>query len=112
MSETKRILITGANKGIGKALVVSLLRRTDTYILLGCRDRVRGEESLKSILFSLPGSAGRIEVVVCDISDDKSVQTAANSIITKFGNSSGVLFAIVNNAAVYSYNVLDSLNVS
>ena len=43
----KRILITGANKGIGLALVTKVLdAREDTSVLLGSRDLDRGAEAV------------------------------------------------------------------
>ena len=47
----KRILITGANKGIGLATVRKLLESFgDTYVLLGSRDLTRGKEALENLL--------------------------------------------------------------
>ena len=47
----KRILITGANKGIGLATVKKLLESySDTYVLLGSRDLTRGKQGLESLL--------------------------------------------------------------
>ena len=44
----KRILITGANKGIGLATVAKLLGSYDeTFLLLGSRDSKKGWESLR-----------------------------------------------------------------
>jgi NAD(P)-dependent dehydrogenase (short-subunit alcohol dehydrogenase family) len=41
-SAIRRILITGANKGIGLATVTAILeRRDDVFILLGTRDAAR-----------------------------------------------------------------------
>ena len=47
----KKILVTGANKGIGLGIVKKLLRDfPDTYLLLGSRDVARGEAAVKEIL--------------------------------------------------------------
>ena len=44
----KRILVTGANKGIGLVTVMKLLKSyDDTYLILGSRDKTRGEKALK-----------------------------------------------------------------
>ena len=43
----KRILVTGANKGIGLATVENLLQNhPDTFLILGSRDEKRGDEGL------------------------------------------------------------------
>ena len=47
----KRILITGANKGIGLATVAKLLDSYDeTFLLLGSRDSKKGQEALNSLV--------------------------------------------------------------
>ena len=49
----KRILITGANKGIGLATVAKLLDLYDeTFLLLGARDAKKGQEALNSLIDS------------------------------------------------------------
>ena len=57
----KRILITGANKGIGLATVRKLLESFgDTYVLLGSRDLTRGKEALENLLNGNPEFKDRI----------------------------------------------------
>ena len=47
----KRILVTGANKGIGQAIVTKLLEDfPDTYLLLGSRDVARGQTAIQQII--------------------------------------------------------------
>ena len=47
----KKILVTGANKGIGLGIVKKLLRDfPDTHLLLGSRDVARGEAAVREIL--------------------------------------------------------------
>ena len=51
----KRILITGANKGLGLATVAKLLDSYDeTFLLLGSRDSKKGQEVLNSLVDSQP----------------------------------------------------------
>ena len=50
----KTILVTGANKGIGLAIVRKLLREfPDTCLLLGSRDVERGSSAVKTLLAEL-----------------------------------------------------------
>ena len=50
-NKMKRILITGANKGIGLATVRRLLDSYDeTFLLLGSRDLKKGQEALNSLV--------------------------------------------------------------
>ena len=51
----KRILITGANKGIGLATVAKLLDSYDeTFLLLGSRDSKKGQEAVSYTHLTLP----------------------------------------------------------
>ena len=65
----KRILITGANKGIGFATVKKLLESfNDTFILLGSRDLTRGKQALESLLKSyLPLKIWKIKTLILKI---------------------------------------------
>ena len=97
----KRILVTGANKGIGEALCKKLLVDfSDTYVLLGSRDAGRGQDAVEGII-SQVGSEGirnRIQFLQIDVSSNESVVNAASVVTEQFGLES--LYAIVNNAAI------------
>ena len=77
----KRILITGANKGIGLATVKKLLDSySDTYVLLGSRDLTRGKQALKNLLKDDPEFKERIYLVQIDVEQDDSVNLAAKEV--------------------------------
>ena len=60
----KRILITGANKGIGLATVAKLLDSYDeTFLLLGSRDSKKGQEALNSLVDSQPEWKDRLDFI-------------------------------------------------
>ena len=95
----KRILVTGANKGIGLAIVTKLLQDfPDTYLLLGSRDVGRGQAALQQVVEQL-GDAGkeRVELIQIDVTSDESVKNAVEAIKAKHGDSEP-LFGLVNNA--------------
>lgn len=102
MSSTpKRILITGANKGIGLATVRAVLEaRDDTEVLLGSRSLQRGEAALDSLIGDEPDWSGRVEVLQIDVADDASVAAAAQVVASKYGSDPAPLFALVNNAGI------------
>lgn len=96
----RRIVVTGANKGIGRALVAAILEHAeDTFVFLGSRDAGRGEEARASLLEEHPAWADRLEVLPLDVSDDASVQAAAGSVHRRLG-ADEVLYGLVNNAGV------------
>lgn len=92
----QRILVTGGNKGIGLAIVKSLLARGDVEAVLCARDARNGEEALRAILAENPAYAGRISYQSLDVCSEESVAAAADAVRT----SGGSLYAIVNNAGI------------
>jgi NAD(P)-dependent dehydrogenase (short-subunit alcohol dehydrogenase family) len=93
----KRILVTGGNKGIGKAICEKLLTEwPDTFVLLGSRDAQRGEQAVQDIVKNLGGNCkDRLQLLVLDTSSSSSVKRAADSL-----DASTELYGIVNNAGV------------
>lgn len=65
--------ITGANTGIGFEAAVALAKR-GYHVVLGCRDKGRGEEALKLVLERSGGSA---ELLLIDLASQASVREAA-----------------------------------
>ena len=97
----KRILITGANKGIGLATVAKLLDSYDeTFLLLGSRDSKKGQEALNSLVDSQPEWRDRLDLIQINVGQDVSVKSAAEEVAKKFGRTSSPLYAIVNNAGI------------
>jgi len=97
----KRILITGANKGIGLATVVKLLGSYDeTFLLMGSRDSKKGQQALNSLLDIQPEWKDRLDLIQIDVEQDLSVNSAAEEVVTKFGKTPSPLYAIVNNAGI------------
>ena len=97
----KRILITGANKGIGLATVSKLLGSYDeTFLLLGSRDSKKGQQALNSLLDIQPEWKDRLDLIQIDVEQDLSVNSAAEEVVTKFGKTPSPLYAIVNNAGI------------
>ena len=102
----KRVLITGANKGIGLATVKKLLESySDTYVLLGSRDFKKGEQALGNILKSNPEYKDRVNLIQIDVEQDGSVNSAALEVEEKFGKNPDTLYGIVNNAGITKDNL-------
>lgn len=98
-NKTKYILVTGANRGVGRATVAAILdERDDTHVFLGSRSPERGEEARDAVLADRPDADGRVEVVQIDVSDDASVEQAADTVAQKLGDAP--LYGLVNNAGI------------
>ncbi|WP_146652656.1 SDR family NAD(P)-dependent oxidoreductase [Labilithrix luteola] len=92
----RRILVTGANKGIGFAIVQAILEEhDDTFVYLGSRDAARGQAARMALK---PEWQARADVVALDVSEDQSVARAAEQVARSLGNEK--LYAIVNNAGI------------
>ena len=82
---TKRVLVTGANKGIGLAVVERILREQgDAEVLLGARDAARGEAARQALLAKDGAWAPRLAVLRLDVTDAASVADAAAEARARF----------------------------
>jgi NAD(P)-dependent dehydrogenase (short-subunit alcohol dehydrogenase family) len=93
----KRILVTGGNKGIGKAIISRLLTEwKDTHVVMGARSLERGQQAIQDLIAELPGDIkDRLELLQLDTSSDESVKAAADKIANE-----PKLYGIINNAGV------------
>ncbi|MBN95424.1 MAG: SDR family oxidoreductase [Deltaproteobacteria bacterium] len=97
----RRVLITGANKGIGWALAARMLETVpDAFVLLGSRDLQRGEVAIGRLIERDASWSDRLALVSLDVSDDDSVRAAAQWVVERFGSAPAPLYGIVNNAGV------------
>jgi NAD(P)-dependent dehydrogenase (short-subunit alcohol dehydrogenase family) len=95
----RRILVTGANKGIGLGIVESILtEQADTFVYLGARDPGRGHAAAAELVREHPAWKERIEVVALDVADDASVSEARRRVADSLRGER--LYAIVNNAGI------------
>ena len=86
-------LVTGANRGIGKAIAAGLARLGAT-VLLTVRDRESGERAVKEIIEADPGADVRVEV--CDVSDLAAVRAFAADLTSRVST----LDVLIHNAGV------------
>ena len=60
----RKVLVTGANKGIGKRIATKILTDIDdSFVYLGARDAGRGAAAVADILAEHPEAAGRLELL-------------------------------------------------
>lgn len=88
MHKPKVALVSGANKGIGHEIAKQLAERGFT-VLLGARDRARGEAAARSM-------AGDVRALRLDVTSPESIAAAAARIRSELGR----LDVLVNNAGI------------
>jgi NAD(P)-dependent dehydrogenase (short-subunit alcohol dehydrogenase family) len=88
MQDTRIVLVTGANQGVGLQVATELAAKNIT-VLVGSRNLARGEEAAKTI----KGDARALQL---DVTDRASIAAAAERIRKEFGR----LDVLVNNAAI------------
>ena len=102
----KRILVTGANKGIGLATVENLLQNhPDTFLILGSRDEKRGDEALGLLTSKEPKWFDRLMMLAIDVSSEESVTMAAETVASVFESEVKPLYGIINNAGIGSSSI-------
>ncbi|MFD0904541.1 SDR family NAD(P)-dependent oxidoreductase [Actinomadura sediminis] len=90
-TDRKVALVTGANKGIGRA-AAGRLAELGMTVLVGARDPRRGEEAAAA----LRAGGGDAHALTLDVTDRAVVQRAAERIDERFGR----LDVLINNAAI------------
>jgi len=92
----KVILVTGANKGIGLAIVETLLQQLpDALVLLGSRDASRGQAAVDGAVAKLgSGVEGRVKLLLLDVSSQESVDNALEIVKAEHGS----IYGVINNA--------------
>lgn len=108
----KRILVTGANKGIGLAIAQAILERDETFVWLGSRDPARGQFARERIVGAHPGWADRIQVLPIDVADSDSVDRARAIVVEATPEHATPLYGLVNNAGVMGKDLESTLAVN
>lgn len=88
----KKVLITGANKGIGFATAKLLLQK-GYYVYLGSRSIQNGATAVEKLKAE---GLTNVECIQIDVADDNSVNTAREEISKR----TGVLDSLINNAGI------------
>ena len=86
-------LVTGANRGIGKATALGLARLGATVVLL-CRDTARGARALDEVRRESGNDA--VALVAIDLGSFRSIRAAADEIRSRYS----AVHVLVNNAGV------------
>jgi NAD(P)-dependent dehydrogenase (short-subunit alcohol dehydrogenase family) len=107
---TKVILVTGGNKGIGLAIVESLLQQEpDSVVLLGSRDEARGRAAVEGVLARLgPAFRGRLQLLLIDVTSQASVDEALATVIKDHSN----IYGVINNAGGMGGGARDTVELN
>lgn len=88
----KIALVTGASKGLGKAMAVALAEAGARVILVS-----RDTTKLSAVAAQIQSAGGAADVLVADVSDEAQVARVRDDIAQKFG---GKLNILINNAGI------------
>src|SRR5260221_2694993 len=87
-------LVTGSTSGLGKATALALAQQHAT-VILGCRDRHRGEAVLAEIKAGSP--AATVDLLLLDLAVQHAIPTA----VTEFESRYAPLDVLINNPAFF-----------
>lgn len=88
LSTSRRILVTGASRGIGRATALALGKQGHTVILAA-----RDEGALRQLAGEITRAGGRAEVVPMDVTDEASVDRGIAHVL-----AAGPCDVLINNA--------------
>jgi NAD(P)-dependent dehydrogenase (short-subunit alcohol dehydrogenase family) len=94
--QKKIALITGANKGIGLETARQLARDHGHTVLIGARDKTRGEEATAK----LRAEGLDVHFLAIDPTDDASVTAAVKEVDSRFRR----IDVLINNAGSRQYD--------
>jgi len=109
----RRILVTGANKGIGYAIAERILEEADdSIVFLGARDAGRGTAAAEALRQAAPDYADRVQCISLNVASDASVSRAAETV--RAACAGAPLYGVVNNAGIGfgSRDLAEVLNVN
>jgi 3-oxoacyl-[acyl-carrier protein] reductase len=93
----KAVLVTGASRGIGRA-IAEALASAGAAVVLGARDEAKLAEAVDAIV----SAGGRASAVPLDVCRRESVDTALAAVLERHGRIDG----LVNNAGITRDNLL------
>jgi len=92
MLEGKVALVTGASRGIGRAIALELARAGATLAL----NHLAQEEEARSVCAEIRGAGGRAEVFLADVGEPAAV----TAMVARVAETLGPVAVLVNNAGI------------
>lgn len=102
MNEDKKILVTGASGGIGRAIALDCAK-AGYYVI--CHYN-RGQEKAESLLEKIKAAGGNGELIQFDIADREDCRAKLDAMTEKHG----ALWGIINNAGIAKDNTFAGLS--
>lgn len=87
----KTAVVTGASKGLGRAIALELARRGAHVVCIA-----RNPERLSALADEIKASGGSASARVCDVTDDKQLASVAASVMGEYGS----VDLLINNAGI------------
>lgn len=91
----KRALVTGASRGIGRAIALALAEAGADVALLA-----RGKEALETVAAAIEDRGRQAVPIVCDVTDPEQIDTGVDTAVEELGG----LDIAVNNAGGFSWS--------
>lgn len=85
----KRILVTGASSGVGRAAAVRLALEGATVLAVA-----RREDELEALVAEISAAGGTAYALPCDLTDTDAIDALTDDVVTRFGG----VDVLVNNA--------------
>lgn len=89
----KRVVITGANSGIGYEAALKLAKK-GAHVVMACRSVEKAEQARRDLLAQIPGAV--VEILPLDVSEFSSIRAFA----ARFSDQFGELDILINNAGL------------
>ena len=102
MNEDKKVLVTGASGGIGRAIALDVAK-AGYYVICNYNS---GQEKAEKLLEEIKNSGGQGELVQFDITDREDCRTKLSALTVKHG----ALWGIVSNAGIAKDNTFAGLS--
>ena len=102
MNEDKKVLVTGASGGIGRAIAVDAAKAGYYVICHYCGSQAKAEETLNQI----KAAGGQGELIQFDVSNRDDCKAKLDELTAKHG----VLWGVVNNAGIKRDNTFAALS--
>ena len=98
----KAAIITGASKGIGRALALAYAQEGASVVLAA-----RSQDDLRSLEDQILSSGGNAISVICDVTDEENVKQMVKTSIDKFGD----IDILVNNAGIGGFRPIYGIHL-